>query len=443
MTQEPIQSNIDDVLKFTPFGAQKTAELDVQFSIDPSYGLTRQRLGWYSNNNLFDSSLFTENTGSITMETTATATDTCRLRSAYPGRYISHTLAEPGIGMQIPSEYIERGPDNLTSLTHGEISSEVVEWDDTTNTGRTGHGISFESDGTYAQIRKGDQNVEFVRQENWNVDPLDGTGPSGKVLKPENGVVYNFPFTWYGHGALILAIQDPDTANLLPLHAAKIKGDVSLDTPNLPTQVTVENQGTADPLGVNVGGMQFAAHGSGNLKDSETGRQTEVIRRTGAGFIDTEVATSGGQVQPFTQAGVPLVSVQRDSSQLSSRVALGLDFSDIYVNVDSDVYIFVFDEFDPEANLTGDNFLPPATQAAPNETRIVADTEATDYTPGTNSVLRSALFVSGEKNEADVITGDASSRVPIESAVVVTAALAVGSNNTEAQPCLFTVRESF
>lgn len=445
MTQEPIQNIIEERIAETPFGATKTAELDIQFIIDPSYGLTRSRYGWHSNDVLFDSTFFTELDGSIEIQTSATSGDTARIRSAYPGRYIPHTLAEPGMGLQIPAKHLQydtSGRGETVSLTHGEISAEIVEWDDSTDSGVNAHGISFEPDGLYVQIRKGDSNVVFVRQENWNIDPLDGTGPSGKTLRPENGQVWNFPFTWYGHGALVVAVQDARTGQMLAVHRANIDGDVSLGNPNLPIQLTVENKTTADPLSCRVGGMQFATHGSSNLSRTERGRENQISRHTGSSYITNNVTLTNNEIDAYAEPGVPLISARRDLTELNSRVGLGMEVSDFFINSGGNVYIFIWDEFDETNALTGQNFRNLNSQQEV-ESRMEVDTEATDYTPGANAVIRGMLFVSGDKNTAELVTGEASSRLPLEATTVVTAALPPGANSTYAQPALLTMRESF
>lgn len=425
----------------TPWHALKSAELNVQFSADPSYGLTRKSYGWYSNDVLFDDTHFTESDGSIDIETGATGTDTARLRSAYPGQYISHTLAEPGIGLIIPSEHIQRDEDNLTSLTHGEISAEVVEWDESTDSGVNAHGLSFESDGVYVQIRRGDSNVEFVHQSDWNVDPMDGTGPSGRVLRPENGYVYNYPYTWYNQGALYVSVYDAEIGKNILVHRAKVDGDPSIGTPNLPVQVTVENQGTADPLGARVGGMQFSTYGGGG--SNRQTRSTEESRVTGTSYISDTVVTTQNAVDPFQQPGVPLVSVRRDLSNLDSRVSLSVTIDQVFVDVDQDIWLFLFDEYNENAALTGENFTPPASTNGTNESRVETDTSATDYTPSADSTLRGMVYVSTGQKEVAFTAGDRRARLPLESTTVVTAALAQGSNSTGARPALIGIEEGF
>jgi hypothetical protein len=425
----------------SPFRSIKTSELNVQYSADPSYGLTKKQYGWYSNDVLFDETHFTEGNGIIEIETGSSGTDTARLRSAYPGQYISQTIAEPGLGFVIPSQYLERDENNRTSLTHGEISAEIVEWDETTDSGVTALGLSFESDGVYVQIRRGDQNVVFVRQENWNLDPMDGSGPSGRVLKPENGYVYNFPFTWYNQGALYVAIYDAEIGKFIPVHRAHVKGAPSIGTPNLPVQVTVENQGTTEPLGVNVGGMQYSTYGAAETESQS--RTTEESRNTAGSYISDTVVTNNNAVAPFDEPGVPLISIRRDINNLASRVSLSVSVNNVFMNVDQDCWIFIFDEYNEESALTGYNFTPPESINGTEESRVETDTSATGYVPSADATLRGMSYVSTGQKEVQFTTGDDTARLPLEATIVCTAVLATGSNATDASPVLVRIDEGF
>lgn len=425
----------------TPYKGLKTAELNVQFTLDPTFGLSRKQYGWYSNEVLFDDTFFTEAQGTIDIETSATSGDVARLRSAYPGQYVSQTLAEPGMGMIIPSEHIERDENNRTSLTHGEISAELVEWDEATNSGINALGLSFEADGTYVQIRRGDNDTRFVHQKDWNIDPMDGTGPSGRILKPENGYVYNFPFTWYNQGAVYVVVYDAEVERYIPVHRATIDGELLVGTANLPMQITVENKTTADPLGCRVGGMQYSTYGGGVA--NQASRVTQETRHTTSDTLTDTVVTSENAIDPFAEPGYPLVAVRRDINNLESRASLSVRIRDLFINVDQDVWLFIFDEFNESSALTNQNFTQPVSTNNSSETRIQTDTSATDYTPSADSTLRSIQYVSTGQKEVKDISGEGTSQIPLEAATVVTAALTQGSNNTDAQPFLINFEEGF
>jgi hypothetical protein len=425
----------------TPYGASKTADLNVQFSIDPSYGLTKERLGWYSNGVLFDNTFFTEENGKIRVKTGTSSGDIARLRSAFPGQYVSHSVCEPGLGARIPEKHLEFTDEGYVSLTHGEISFETAQWDDNQNSAITAHGISYESDAAYHQVRAGGEDVAKVKQKNWNIDPMDGSGPSGLKLRPEKGYVYQFIYTWYGEGGYILALQDPELQEIVPVHrySALTSDNPSLDSPNLPVIVTVENKGVGDSLSALVGGMQFSVHG-GKAKNSLT--RNTIESRVGLD-ITTDAVTTDNAVDPFSEPGVPALAVRRKKSDIRARKGLRFNLESIFANVTSDIYVYIFDEYKEEAALTGQNFTEPVSRGTnAGESLLETDTVATDYTPQ-EAVVRGVLYISSSKNQAQNIAGTATSLVPLEATVVATAVLSPGANNTIADPILFKVSERY
>lgn len=427
----------------TPYGATKTAELDVQFAIDPTYGLSKKRYGWFSNESLFDDSFFTEVDGKIQMETTATAGDIARIRSAFPGQYTAHTLSEPGVGMRIPEEHLEYDENGYVSLTHGEISAEIAQWDAGTESSHTAHGISYEEDGAYHQVRANGQNIHFTPQEEWNLDKMDGSGPSETVLRPDRGYVYIFAYTWYGEGAYILALQDSRTNELFPVHIYPAVDDdlpAVVDSPNMPISVAVENKDTADPLHCFVGGMQYATQGG---TSDEVNRQTQETRQTSNSYIDTSAVTDASDsIDPFAEPGRPLVSLRRDESNLRAKEGLKVTTSNVFIDCDSDVWVFVFDEYDTANALTGANFGQPSSVNDPQESKLVTDTEATDYTP-TEAVLRGMTYVAADNKGPVDVVGEARTNLPLRGTAVFTAALAPSSNSTDAQPVIVGANERY
>lgn len=46
-----------------------------------------------------------------------------------------------------------------------------------------------------------------VRQDQWNIDPLDGTGPSGYVLNPTRMQMFYMDYSWYGAGFIRFGVR--------------------------------------------------------------------------------------------------------------------------------------------------------------------------------------------------------------------------------------------
>lgn len=62
------------------------------------------------------------------------------------------------------------------------------------------------------------QTNNWTYQENWNLDKLDGTGPSGVVLDPTKLNVFQINFRWLGAGEMRYAIENPLNGDVMFFH---------------------------------------------------------------------------------------------------------------------------------------------------------------------------------------------------------------------------------
>lgn len=404
----------------TPFDAVKTAGQNIDFAIDPSFGFTRRRYGWYSNNTLFDSTLTSTVPGGLSLQTTATGTDAVRLRSALPGQYISQTVAVPGQGVHIDSANVDI-TDRLASISHGTVAIGAG-WHDGSEPGwgvnpgpiQTFLGFVFQLDGAYAVlVSDGEHKAGSpVPQSEWNVDPMDGTGDTGNVMDPAAGYIWNEPYTWYNEGPLFVSYVDKSDNSFWPAHQFEVEGEPSLDTPNLPCMVIVDNDGTASGLGVTVGGMQYSRYGSG-LNDVEI-RQNNTSRITSGNYIDQQVTINNEAIDPNGNTGVPLIAIRRESAHRDVQVVV----DDISGDASSDVYLYTWDDWD----YTSANFRTPHPPQVPQESKIEVDTDLTTYTPGT-AAFRGYRKLLGANNNAKVgvQSADTDDRLPIDAVRIITA----------------------
>lgn len=73
--------------------------------------------------------------------------------------------------------------------------------------------------GTFSQIASGTETtVSGIAQSDFNIDKLDGKGPSGITLDPTKLNVFQIQFTYLGGGPLELYMKNPTTAMLVPVH---------------------------------------------------------------------------------------------------------------------------------------------------------------------------------------------------------------------------------
>lgn len=76
---------------------------------------------------------------------------------------------------------------------------------------------------TFSQTQAGvATTVNFVSQSQWNVDTMDGDGPSRFNLDKTKGNVYQVGFQYLGFGNARFAIEDSNTGQFQPVHMLKL-----------------------------------------------------------------------------------------------------------------------------------------------------------------------------------------------------------------------------
>lgn len=77
----------------------------------------------------------------------------------------------------------------------------------------TGISATFDTTGTGNEVAQ-----DNITQANFNIDTLDGNGPSGMTIDPQKGNVYQIQFQWLGFGKIIYSVANPDTGLFTPFH---------------------------------------------------------------------------------------------------------------------------------------------------------------------------------------------------------------------------------
>jgi len=373
----------------TPYRARKTAPQTVQFSIDPDFPLSKKRWFYASNGTAFDATNFDGRPGEIRLSTTATGSDTARLRTAISGEYVSHALAEPGQAVRIPTDHLDYRTNGGVQLTHGRIIWGAFTYDAATNSIENGLGLVIDNNGISAFLRKNSAHVSNspVQQEDWNLTTVLDPGEGGGTLSLQDGLTWNEPYTWYNANPLTIGYVDAQLDRLRPVHQFRPETSPTMGTPNLPIQFVVENQGTADPLELFTGGVQYSTFGAS--PEARNIRRTVTGRSTSNSFINTAAVANNNAVDPFAEAGVPLLAVRR-----RGRQTMPLNTESFEIRPTNDIYAFVWDEYDEGAALTGANFRQPHGDNTGVESQVEVDTEATAYAPGT-AVLREVIPLRG------------------------------------------------
>ena len=85
-----------------------------------------------------------------------------------------------------------------------------------------------------------------IAQSSWNVDPMDGTGPSGVTLDTSKTLIYAIDFEWLGVGRVRTGIVIAGVTHVVHefLHS-NLETDVYMSTPNLPIRYQMETTGAS------------------------------------------------------------------------------------------------------------------------------------------------------------------------------------------------------
>lgn len=421
----------------TQFNTLKTADQQVVWNVDASRDFSRQRQIWYSNGTIFDMGLFTDapNEAVITL---AAADDEARYKSAYVGRYISHALSEPGLSFSIDGANLVFDSANEISLDHGLVQFGPFFHDGTDIT--DGFGIEIDTNGARFRAVAGgvDMGNTPVPQGEWNLN---------RAHSPDNRLdyaiqtVYNFAYGYYN--ALPVSYQrvkpadkqDNRAVSQETLHAENPTTAPVLNTPNLPMQVYASNEGTAEPLTVSVGGMQYARYGSADPNERTT---TEWRETTGSTFT----AATSGTPDPEAAPGDPIFAYQREADSFD----LVMGDKEVIIDPTAALYVFFWDEWDPATALDGafDNPTGTATDGdADKESNILVNNTCTSYTPTTYNFRGMRPVDSGKNNEFDPSSETVDDRVPQEATRVITALASDGSNSFDLNYLEYEIAEGY
>lgn len=379
-----------------PFGELKVVQRSMVIDLKSVFGLSILR-----------DIVTTTGTGTVTNTignpeftiTTTAANDTAILQSAERGRYCAGYGAQCGIAVRIPA-----------ALTGNQAAR--FGYTDGTN----GFFFLYNSSGINVGIVRGGVET-IVPQSSWNVDKLNGTGPSGKNLDITRGQVFRISFSWYGFGAVAFEIVITDTSGnqlVQTVHRWAPSGQTSVMSPNLPIYTALQNGGTAAPATVYVAGRQFSLYGN----------YSPIYRISS--FYDT------GTTALTTTGFSPIMSVKR---RLGSP-GMGLKVSSYDITTSDNIFV----QIRVNPTLTGATY--NTIQDSPStESMLQFDVAATAMSGGTVIYTELALGTQG-KVQASIASEQLSYNVP-EYQPVTLCAKAVNNNVTATITVVFRLKEEY
>jgi hypothetical protein len=325
-----------------PFGDLRMVQRTSVMDLKSTFGMT-----------LLRDSTTTAGSGSVTNTvgnaeytvSVSAAGDSAMLRSVERGRYVSGYGAEMGIAVR------------LAQATY--TGTQAARW---------GY-FDDSSDGFYYTMTSAGLGVAYMYagtetifpRSSWNVDRLDGTGPSGATIDVTKGQIWQVVFSWYGYGAIVWRVVLTDTLGnqlVQVVHRWAPSGRTSIVIPNQPITVLLQSGTTAGALQAYVAGRQFSVLA---YVPNPVSRITSVYR------INQSLTKN------TTGVFVPVISVQRKTGYLGNPVKISsLDFE---VSADCLYQVRV------NSTLTGASYVTPQDTPA-SETALQTDLSATALTGG-------------------------------------------------------------
>lgn len=221
---------------------------------------------------------------------------------------------------------------------------------------------------TTAQVQAGADPIEtFVSQSSWNIDPMDGTGPSRFALDRTKGNIYDIGYQYLGFGDPSFSIEDPETGAFAFCHR--------IQTANKVTRTVLKN-----PL--TFAGWEAVNSGSSTsvtVKGASAGTFTEGIVNRSIGVAFSQVFNKSSAANGVA---VPVLTIRADQVFNGQACYGEIDIFNISVGTDTgaaasirllEVYVY------KNATLTG-----PVNYQYINSTQSICsyDTAATGFSGG-------------------------------------------------------------
>jgi hypothetical protein len=219
---------------------------------------------------------------------------------------------------------------------------------------------------------------KFIPQSLWNVDTMDGSGPSRFTLDPQKGNIYGIGYQYLGFGNPTFSIENPKTGLLTQCHMIQRAGEHTttvVNNPMMSTKYESINSGSA-AASVTVQGASAASFIEGT-----------VTRNIGISFAASSIKTSIGANE------IPVLSlrsnnfhngVQNYGEIAPFNISMGNDTGNSSTGKLLQIQIY------KNLNLTGPvNF----TNIDINRSIASIDTAATGVTTASNSLLLKSIIV--------------------------------------------------
>lgn len=156
-------------------------------------------------------------------------------------------------------------------------------------------GIGFGYNGTDFGIYHRNNSVDmWIPQSTWNLDPMNGLGPSGTNINfgDQFGNVFQLQMQYLGFGGLIFYVEDPVTATFTKVHVIKYANTNTIPSfliPSFPLCIESSNTTNTTNVSCKTGSMMAALEGENRIRgarfiDSIVGLATNTTESMGGSW---------------------------------------------------------------------------------------------------------------------------------------------------------------
>jgi len=341
------------------FNENRTAQRFPQLTLNAGLPLSERRDYLQTTNN----GSITQTDGEYVVQAATDTDSTAYLRTRQRAYYISGGVIEGGLGIRIPTQ-----PTGTAQKRWGFIEDE------------NGVYFSWDSDGLHVNVLSGGSLTQ-IDQADWNLDTMDGNGPSGSTLDPAIGHVYQVRYVYYGYGPIVFEVGIETNAGwkIIPVHYELVDESISIEQPNLPLGIECDSGDSGTVQEIYVGGRQI----NSSLRDDS------IARTVGARRIGQSIGTTI----------VPLISFKHKTGFES----IFLTLTSIEVLTTDDLIL----KIRRNASLTGANFTY-AGNYTESERATQWDVSATALTGG--ETMWEGFAVGGQGNKSSGTNADVPQR---------------------------------
>ncbi len=134
--------------------------------------------------------------------------------------------------------------------------------------GGTANGLFFGFNGTAFGIDRRSNGVDnWVAQNSWNVDPMNGTGTSRMTLNPVLGNLYKIQREWLGFGNINFFIENPATGLFVLVHRIQYPNSATVPStlqPSAPLYISSTNTTNNTNISIQTPGIAGFVEGLNN-----------------------------------------------------------------------------------------------------------------------------------------------------------------------------------